>query len=121
MNLYTINKDDYKTFDSNFILESSSDGTIGAIFTYFVADFCGGIDPLEFSLRPGSHELSWYPMVFPLRDRYNFKVQKNEQIYGAFHMKAKSKDFHDINWSIDILYDGEASNGFREKWRFKTR
>lgn len=43
--------------------------------------------------------------LFPLRDRYNFKVKKNEQIYGAFHMKAKSNDFHDINWSIDILYD----------------
>lgn len=121
MNLYSIKKDDYKTINANFILESSSAGTIGAIFTYFVADFCGGMKPMVMSLYPGSNETSWYQMVYPLRNRYNFKVKKNEQLYGTFIMKAKSNDFHDINWSIDIFYDGEGSNGFREKWCYKTR
>lgn len=118
--MYTINKDDYKVFDPCFRLNCNCNDIIGAFFTFFTVEFTSCVQPLLMSLKPGWHEMSWCPLIYPLKFRTDFQVKQNEKIYGIFRMTANDDDFRQINWNIEICHESENS-AFRENWNFETR
>lgn len=119
LNMYTVEKRDFKRFDSPFCLESGSDASIGAFFTYFDIEFSEGVLPITFTIQPGWPQTFWKPLIFFLSIN-DFQIDKDDKIYGVFRMNALSHDYRQIDWNIEVNHQNEQSC-FRDRWDFQTR
>lgn len=119
LNMYTVEKSDYRWFDAPFRLESGSNAYIGAFITYFDVIFSEGVKPITFTTQPGWYPTFWKPMVFFL-SRNDFHIDRDEIFYGVFRINALADDYRKIDWNIEIMHKGEYCN-FRESWKFQSR
>lgn len=112
-------KDDYKQFDAPFRLKCGMNAYIGAFFIYFDIEFTEGIHPIKFTTEPGMPNTCWSPMIFFLSIN-DLLVDDYEKMYGVFRMNALTNDYKKIDWSVQIIHQGQHGN-FNENWHFKTR
>lgn len=117
--MYTVEKGDYRRFDTPFRLECDFKTCIGAFVTYFDVEFNEGLNPIRFSTAPGLQPTQWRPLVFFL-GRTDFDLDKYDQFYGVFRFHALDDSFKKIDWNIEVMHKGEYSY-FRDKWTFKIR
>lgn len=121
MNMYTIEKCDYRRFDTPFRLDSELKTSIGAFAIYFDVEFNEGVNPFRFTTAPGLSETQWKTMVFSLTGN-DFHLDKGDRFFGVFRFNALDDDPRKSNivWSIEVMYKSERSH-FRDKWTFRTR
>lgn len=119
LNLYTVEKHDYKRFDAPFRLKSGYNAYIGAFFTYFDVSFTEGNKPIVFTIQPGWEKTYWSHMIFFLSTN-NFLIDKEESFYGVFRMNALSDDYNKIDWNIEIIHEGNYCC-FRDNWNFRSK
>lgn len=119
MNLYTVEKHDYRRFDTPFRLEAESKTYIGALVTYFDVEFNEGLKPVRFTTVPGCPPTLWKPLIFFLA-RKDFHLEKGDRFYGVLRFNALNDDFEKIDWNIEVIHKSEHSY-FRDSWSFKTR
>ena len=119
INMYTVDKSDYRRFDAPFCLESGYNAHIGGFFTYFDIQFTEGVHPITFTIQPGWKNTNWCHMVFFL-SMNDFRIDKDETFYGVFRFNALTDDYRKIDWNIEIMHRGKHCT-FRDEWHFKTR
>lgn len=119
MNMYTVEKCDYRRFDTPFRLECESKTFIGALVTYFDVEFNEGLNPIRFTTVPGLPQTLWRPLVFFLA-RNDFQLNRGDRFYGVIRFNALNDDFQKIDWNIEVMHKGDHSY-FRDNWTFETR
>lgn len=119
MNMYTVEKRDYRRFDAPFCLEGRCNAYIGAFITYFDITFSEGVKPITFTTQPGWYPTIWKPMVFFLA-KNDFRLDRFDEFYGVFRFNALSDDYRQIDWNIEIMHEGKHCK-FRECWAFESR
>lgn len=120
VNMYTVEKRDFKRFDAPFRLEMGRTTTsIGAFLTFFDIEFTEGMLPITFSTQPGWPQTFWKPLIFFLSID-DFEVGDSETFYGVFRMNTLSDDYRKIDWNIEVMYQSQRSR-FRDQWHFQTR
>lgn len=106
VDLYTVQKADLD-FESTFELVMKRNDFVQALVTYFNVEFSKCHKRLGFSTSPDSPYTHWKQTVFYF-DEY-LTVKKNEVCHGVFRMKQNDKNDRDLDFIIDISFDGELS------------
>lgn len=117
--MYTVEKDDYRRFDTPFRLECNQKTSIGALVTYFDVEFNEGLKPVTFTIVDELRLTLWKPLVFFLA-RNDFHLDKDDRFYGVLRFNAIDDSFQKIDWSFEVMHKGEHSY-FRDNWSFQTR
>lgn len=104
VDLYTVTKGDLD-FSSNFALTMRRNDFVQALVTYFNVEFTKCHKRLGFSTSPESPYTHWKQTVFYL-DEY-LTVKKGEICHGTFSMKPNDRNVRDLDFSIEINFDGE--------------
>lgn len=118
MNLYTMEKDDYRRFDTPFRLECEVKTCVGALVTYFDVEFNEGLVPIRFTTTPALPPTQWRQLIFFLA-RNDFHLNRGDRFYGVFRFNAHDDDFRKIDWNIEVIHKSERSY-FRDRWTFNT-
>lgn len=104
--LYTVKKADLE-FESPFSLVCKRNDFVQALVTYFNVEFTKCHKRLGFSTSPESPYTHWKQTVFYFDDYMT--VKKGENIFGTFKMKPNAKNNRDLDFTIDIQFEGELS------------
>lgn len=119
MNMYTVEKCDYRRFDAPFRLECQLKTNIGALVSYFDVEFNEGIDPIRFTTGFGVQSTFWKPLIFFL-NRNDLHLNRGDRFYGVLRFNAIDDDYYKIDWNIEVMHKSEH-NFFRDKWAFQLR
>jgi len=106
IDLYTVEKKDL-AFSSKFHLTVKRNDFIQALVTYFVVDFSKCHKRIGFSTSPDAAYTHWKQTVFYLDDYITAK--KGEEIHGTFGMNPNEKNNRDLDFVIDVTFNGELS------------
>lgn len=106
VDLYVAKKEDLD-FESPFRLTVKRNDFVQALVTYFNVDFSKCHKKIGFSTSPEAQYTHWKQTVFYF-DEY-LTVKKNEEIYGTFQMKPNQRNNRDLDFTINLNFDGELS------------
>lgn len=117
VDLYTVKLEDL-TFSAPFHLQVRRDDYVHALVTYFNIEFTKSHKKLGFSTAPEARYTHWKQTVFYIND--SITCNKGEEIYGVFHTKPNKKNVRDLDFTIDVDFQGELSS-VRESNNYKMR
>lgn len=106
LDLYKITQADIP-FSSTFHLQVKRNDFIQALVTFFTVEFTKCHKRLGFSTAPESQYTHWKQTVFYLND--DFTAKKGEEVYGTFEMCPNAKNNRDLDFKVDITFNGELS------------
>lgn len=106
VDLYTVQKADLD-FTSPFTLQMKRNDFVQALVTFFNVEFTKCHKRLGFSTSPESPYTHWKQTVFYFDDYLT--VKKNEECTGVFQMKPNERNNRDLDFIIDINFNGELS------------
>lgn len=106
VDLYTIKKSEVN-FSSPFMIQVKKNDFIQALVTYFNVEFTKCHKRLGFSTAPEAQYTHWKQTVFYFDDYLT--VKRGEEINGVFSMKQNDRNTRDLDFTIEIQFDGELS------------
>ena len=117
VDLYTVKLDDL-AFAAPFHLQVRRDDYVHALVTFFNIEFTKSHKKLGFSTAPEARYTHWKQTVFYIAD--SITCNKGEEIYGVFHVKPNKKNVRDLDFTIDVDFQGELSS-VKESNNYKMR
>ncbi|XP_071954725.1 protein arginine N-methyltransferase 1-B-like [Antedon mediterranea] len=106
IDMYTVKVEDM-SFSSPFQLKCSRSDYVQALVTYFNIEFTMCHKRTGFSTAPDSHYTHWKQTVFYLDDYLT--VKRGEGITGVLTMTPNAKNNRDLDFEIDVEFQGELS------------
>lgn len=76
-----------------------------ALVTFFTIEFTKCHKRMGFSTAPDATYTHWKQTVFYLDDYLT--VKRNEEILGVFTMKPNAKNNRDLDFNVEINFNGE--------------
>ncbi|OXA59891.1 Protein arginine N-methyltransferase 1 [Folsomia candida] len=107
IDLNTMKKEDLN-FDVPFCLTIRQNDYLHAFVTYFNVEFSKCHKRTWFSTAPEAPYTHWKQTVFYLHDYAT--VEKGEQVLGRFGLKQNSRNNRDLDFSIQVDFDGKNSH-----------
>lgn len=117
IDLYTVTKADLD-FAADFALTMRRNDFVQALVTYFNVEFTKCHKRLGFSTSPESPYTHWKQTVFYFEEYLT--VKKGEICHGRFSMKPNDRNVRDLDFSIDLNFDGELCQ-VKESNRYRMR
>lgn len=106
VDLYTIKRAEIN-FVSPFQLTVKKNDFIQALVTYFNVEFTKCHKRLGFSTAPEAQYTHWKQTVFYFDDYLT--VKRGEEVTGTFEMKHNDRNSRDLDFVIEINFNGELS------------
>jgi len=117
VDLYTVVKEDLN-FASPFHLQVRRNDYVHALITYFNIEFTKCHKRTGFSTAPEARYTHWKQTVFYLNEYLTVKT--GEEIFGTFSMKPNERNNRDLDFNIELEFQGELSQ-CRENHSYKMR
>jgi len=117
VDLQTCKKEDIP-FESPFHLQIKRNDYVQALVTFFNMEFTKCHKRVGFSTSPEAPYTHWKQTVFYLEEYLT--VKKGEEMYGMFRMKPNTRNARDLDFEIDIDFQGELCQ-ISEKNKYRMR
>jgi len=117
VDLQTCKKEDIP-FESPFHLQLKRNDYVQALVTFFNIEFTKCHKRVGFSTSPEAPYTHWKQTVFYLEEYLT--VKKGEELYGVFRMKPNTRNVRDLDFEIDIDFQGELCQ-ISEKNKYRMR
>jgi len=117
VDLQTCMKEDIP-FESPFHLQLKRNDYVQALVTFFNIEFTKCHKRVGFSTSPEAPYTHWKQTVFYLEEYLT--VKKGEELYGVFRMKPNTRNVRDLDFEIDIDFQGELCQ-ISEKNKYRMR
>jgi len=117
VDIYTVKIEDL-AFSAPFHLQVRRDDYVHAFVTYFNIEFTKCHKKVGFSTAPEARYTHWKQTVFYINDAIT--CNKDEEIYGVFHTKPNKNNVRDLDFTVDVDFQGELST-VRESNTYKVR
>jgi len=115
VNLYTVTLADLE-FSVPFELIVRRDDYVHALVCFFTVEFTKTHKRIGFSTGPEERYTHWKQTVFYVQDVLTCK--RNEVINGTFAIQANQRNARDLDFKINVKFEGELSNGSEEELKF---
>merc|ERR1719495_420047 len=117
VDIYTV-KEGEIAFESPFHLTCRRNDYLHALVTFFNIEFTKCHQRTGFSTSPEAPYTHWKQTVFYLEEYLT--VKKGEEMYGMFRMKPNTRNARDLDFEIDIDFQGELCQ-ISEKNKYTMR
>ncbi|KAI4474570.1 hypothetical protein M0802_015549 [Mischocyttarus mexicanus] len=104
IDLFNVTKADLE-FSSLFTLKARENDDVQALITFFKIEFTKCHKIIQFSTAPDEEYTHWKQTIFYF-DK-DITVKEGEEIYGIFSMKPNASNYTDLNFRIDIGFQGK--------------
>ncbi|WAR03150.1 ANM1-like protein [Mya arenaria] len=118
VDIYTVKEEDLN-FSAPFHLTCRRNDYVHALVTFFNMEFTKCHKKTGFSTAPEAPYTHWKQTVFYFNET-DLTVKRGEEITGTIQMQPNKKNNRDLDFEIDVKFDGELSR-MSESLRFKMR